>query len=61
LRSAKEPKPDKSLEVFEEIEKKEKTGRKEEKQGAFDYKSDNQLMRAVDILKAIKIFHGKGE
>ena len=61
LRSAKEPKPDKSLEVFEEIEKKEKTGRKEEKQGAFDYKSDNQLMRAVDILKAIRIFHGKGE
>jgi len=25
----------------------------------FDYKSDNQLMRAVDVLKAVKIYEGK--
>lgn len=44
----------KSEEIFEEIDKKEKTaeggGQKEQ------YKSDNQLMRAVDVLKAIRIY-----
>lgn len=39
--------------VFEEIEKKDSTV-KEEK--AFNYKTDNQLMRAVDVLKAAKFF-----
>lgn len=43
---------DKPQEIFEEIEKKEKP--LQEKEPA--YKSDNQLMRAVDILKAVKIF-----
>lgn len=40
--------------VFEKIEKKEKA--EEPKGKEFDYKSDNQLMRAVDILKAIKFY-----
>jgi len=39
--------------IFEEVEKKEKPP-KEEK--AFDYKSDNQIMRAVDVLKAAKFY-----
>jgi len=48
-----EPKVEKPEDVFEEIDKKEKV-EKEEK--PWDYKSDNQLMRAVDILKAIRIY-----
>ncbi len=44
---------DKPEDVFKKIEQKEKI-KKEEK--AFDYKSDNQLSRAVDILKAIRIY-----
>ncbi len=47
--------PQKAEDIFEEIEKKEKVV-KEEKQ--FDYKSDNQLTRAVDVLKAIKFYKG---
>ncbi len=43
----------KPQDVFQELEKKE-TVVKEEK--PFDYKSDNQLMRAVDVLKALKIY-----
>lgn len=39
--------------VFEEVDKKDKA--KDEKATA--YKSDNQLMRAVDILKALKIYN----
>jgi len=39
--------------VFEQIEKKEK---KDEGQGIQRYKSDNQLMRALDVLKAVKIY-----
>lgn len=45
--------------VFDEMEKKEKQEKrdKQPKQPkVFDYKSDNQLMRAVDILKAIKFY-----
>jgi len=42
-------------EVFEEIEQKDKN-KKEGK--TFDYKSDNQLMRAVDVLKAAKFYKG---
>lgn len=45
--------PEKAEDVFEEIDTKEKP-QKEEK--GFDYKSDNQLMRAIDILKAIKFY-----
>jgi len=42
--------PEKAAEIFEKIEGKEKP------QESQDYKSDNQLMRAVDVLKAIKIY-----
>ncbi|MCU0650857.1 MAG: S41 family peptidase [Candidatus Omnitrophica bacterium] len=41
----------KAEEVFDKIEHKEKTDKK-----ADDYKSDTQLVRAVDILRAVKIF-----
>jgi len=51
-----EPEQDKSKEVFEKLEKKDKP---EEEQRPFDYKSDNQIMRAVDVLKAIKIYNNK--
>lgn len=53
----KEDNKDKAVQVFDEIEKKEEPADKEseEKEAVFDYKSDNQLMRAVDVLKAVKI------
>ncbi len=44
---------EKPQDVFQQLENKE-TVTKEEK--PFDYKSDNQLMRAVDVLKALKIY-----
>ncbi len=44
----------KSDEIFDEIESKE--GKKETGADEFNYKSDLQLMRAVDTLKAIKIY-----
>jgi len=49
-----ELKGEKAQDVFEQLEKKEEKQGKEEK--TFDYKSDNQLMRAVDILKAVKFY-----
>jgi carboxyl-terminal processing protease len=48
-----QPKEEKPQDIFEEIEKKEKPA-KEEK--VFDYRTDSQLMRAVDVLKAVKIY-----
>lgn len=53
---AKEPEPglENAKNIFEEIDKKDKKADKEEK--PLDYKSDNQLMRAVDILKAVRIY-----
>jgi len=48
-----ELKPEKPQDVFQELEKKEKV---KEVEKAFDYKSDNQLMRAVDVLKAVKFY-----
>jgi carboxyl-terminal processing protease len=51
-----EGKPQKPEDVFEEIEKKEKE-KKQEK--VFNYKNDNQLMRAVDVLKAAKFYRQK--
>lgn len=48
-----EPKTQKPEEIFEEIEKKEKPQKEEE---AKEYSADNQLMRAVDVLKAIRIY-----
>ena len=50
-----EPKTQKPEEIFEQIEKKEKPEKEEE---AKEYSADNQLMRAVDVLKAIKIYKG---
>lgn len=55
LTAAQEPHDKKTEEIFEQIEKKET---KPEKTAEFEYKSDNQLMRAVDVLKAIKIYKG---
>lgn len=43
--------------IFEELEKEEEQDQEEEK---LDYKSDNQLMRAVDVLKAIRIYKENG-
>jgi len=48
----------KSKEIFEQIEKKEKKTAEGKNQ---EYKSDNQLMRALDVLKAIKIYKGVNE
>lgn len=46
---------DKAKEIFEGLEKKEKT-EKVEGEPVFDYKIDNQIMHAVDVLKALKIY-----
>ncbi|MCX5703841.1 MAG: hypothetical protein NT066_05065 [Candidatus Omnitrophica bacterium] len=48
-----EIKTEKPQDIFEEIEKKEKVVKD---QKPMDYKSDNQLIRAVDILKALKFY-----
>ncbi|MDD5166870.1 MAG: S41 family peptidase [Candidatus Omnitrophica bacterium] len=48
----------KPQDVFEEIEKKDKEAKEDKSQ---EYKSDNQLMRAVDILKAIKIYKAESK
>jgi carboxyl-terminal processing protease len=42
----------KAQDIFDEIEKKEQTPAEKDLP---DYKSDNQLIRAVDVLKAVKI------
>jgi carboxyl-terminal processing protease len=47
-------KPEKSKDVFDEVESKEK-GKPVRGEKGFDYKSDLQLLRAIDILKALKI------
>jgi carboxyl-terminal processing protease len=52
LALSEEPSVEKPQDIFRELEKKEK---KLEEQKS-DYKSDNQLMQAVDILKAVKIY-----
>jgi len=44
--------------IFEKIEKKEE---KVQEKPLKDYKSDNQLMRAVDILKALRIYKKNGQ
>lgn len=49
VKELSEPQIKKSKDIFEEIERKPKDI-------SMDYKSDNQLMRAVDALKAIKIY-----
>lgn len=52
-----EPEADKAKQLLEEIENKDNL-QKTERQA--DYKADSQLMRAVDILKAIRIYKGPG-
>ncbi|MFH1889055.1 MAG: S41 family peptidase [Candidatus Omnitrophota bacterium] len=47
------PKIQKPEEIFEQIEQKDKPVKKEDSK---EYTSDNQLMRAVDVLKAIRIY-----
>jgi carboxyl-terminal processing protease len=49
----KEPKEVKPQEIFDQIENKEKKPDDSEEP---DYKTDNQLIRAVDVLKGIKIY-----
>jgi len=62
------PEQEKIKEVFEKVEKKKNKKddvkkKKEEDQADTeirelkDYKSDNQLMRAIDVLKAVKIYN----
>jgi carboxyl-terminal processing protease len=53
LVSEKETAIIKPEEVFETVEQKENTAKEDKTQ---DYKSDNQLIRAVDVLKALKIY-----
>ncbi|MFH0827434.1 MAG: S41 family peptidase [Candidatus Omnitrophota bacterium] len=49
---------EKSQEVFEELEEKDQEGPEQKSEKPFDYKSDNQLMRAVDVLKAVRFYKG---
>ncbi len=51
-----EKKTDKPQDIFEEIEKKEKSEKTAKEEKGFDYKSDIQLVRAVDVLKAAKFY-----
>jgi carboxyl-terminal processing protease len=53
LKDKKEPKEVKPQEIFDQIENKEK---KPEDNEESDYKTDNQLIRAVDVLKGINIY-----
>ena len=46
--------PESPLEIFEELEKKEKPKIMEDK--LKDYRSDNQLMHALAIIKALRIY-----
>lgn len=56
LATPEELPPQKPQDIFKEIENKEKPVKEEQKER--QYKSDNQLMRAVDVLKAIRIYKG---
>ncbi|MDD5431792.1 MAG: S41 family peptidase [Candidatus Omnitrophica bacterium] len=57
LADDKDEKLVKPQDVFEEIEKKEKEKEGKDKNiSGYDYHLDNQLMRAVDILKALKLY-----
>jgi carboxyl-terminal processing protease len=51
----KESKPQ---EIFEELEKKGKLDKSKESDKAFDYKGDNQLMQAINVLKVAKFYEG---
>lgn len=56
ISAEKEIKPEKTSEIFDQIEQKTKT---ETKQDTFNYKKDNQLMRAVDVLKVLLIYQNQ--
>lgn len=56
----KEQPLDKAKGVFEELEKKEEN-RKSNPDEAFDYKSDNQIMQAISVLKALKIYKSQSK
>jgi len=58
IAGAEETKAEKPQDMFEEIENKGKLS-KEEK--PWDYKSDNQLVHAVDVLKAVKFYKGQNQ
>ena len=58
VKAQEEQAVEKPQDIFQELEKKEKKVPDEKSQ---DYKTDNQLMQAVDILKAIKIYKGLKE
>ncbi len=58
LEEAKELKPESPKDIFEKIENKDQPAKEKEEKG-FDYKSDNQIMRAVDVLKAMKFCKGQ--
>ena len=45
-------KVDKSKEIFEELENQQEP----KKEQTFDYKADNQIMQAIGVLKALKIY-----
>lgn len=58
-KEASDEKLEKAQEVFEEVEKKPKEEKAKEgktQERALDYKLDNQLARAVDVLKAMRIY-----
>jgi carboxyl-terminal processing protease len=54
-----EPKIEKPQDIFESIEKKEGKKEEEKPQDKFEYKDDNQLLRAIDVLKAVRILKGQ--
>lgn len=53
LADTEEKNVQKPQDIFQELEKKESVKKEEQ---TLDYKSDNQLMRAVDILKAVMLY-----
>lgn len=55
LAAATQPNAEKPQDVFEEIENKEKPAKEKTK----EYTADNQVMRAVDVLKGIRIYKNR--
>jgi carboxyl-terminal processing protease len=53
LAATEEPRTKKPEDIFKQLEKME-----EKKEEPLDYKSDNQLMRAIEVLKAVIIYQG---
>jgi len=55
LAVSKDLKPESAKDIFDELEQKNQAEKDKEEKG-FDYKTDNQIMRALDVLKAIKLY-----